>query len=238
MQNNSNFPNNDYNTPIKDFNQQGQNSNKSGKRSTYNKYYKTVSNKNNSNNSDEKTNINNNNDHLQNYRHNNRYPRNNYQDIKYKNKIINSRTSLNYKTSMKKSTFLNYNNNPTFNNINKIVNKLDLVNIPKIEEESQFAKINTVLNPINSLYSQSANNSIYVNNNSNKNSDLKMLSSLTRWINGYNGILKGYNTTNNTANNSIIESMEIINKNDTNNKKRLTKRHLSYSSFQRKRTLD
>ena len=143
----------------------------------------------------------------------------NSQNIKYKNKIINSRTSLNYKTSMKKSTFLNYNNNPTFNNINKIVNKLDLVNIPKIEEESQFAKINTVLNPINSLYSQSANNSIYVNNNSNKNSDLKMLSSLTRWINGYNGILKGYNTTNNTANNSIIESMEIINKNDTNNKK-------------------
>ena len=30
MQNNSNFPNNDYNNSIKDFNQQGQNSNKSG----------------------------------------------------------------------------------------------------------------------------------------------------------------------------------------------------------------
>ena len=50
---------------------------------------------------------------------------------------------------MKKSTFLNYNNNPTFNNINKIVNKLDLLKLQKIEEESQLAKITLLLHFLN-----------------------------------------------------------------------------------------
>ena len=130
------------------------------------------------------------------------------QKIKNKNMIINIKNPINYGGSKGNSNFLNYKKNPSINTINKA----NLINAKKLEDESQNMRINTVMNSINPYFSQSANNSIYNKNNKNLSKNNKLISCLTGWVGGYKGIiLKGYNTTNNTANNSIIESLELNN---------------------------
>ena len=141
------------------------------------------------------------------------------QNLKNKNLIINIKNPINYGVSKGNSNYLNYKKNPSINTINNTI-KTNLINAKKIEDESQHLRINTVINSINPYFSQSANNSIYNKNNKNLTKNNKLISCLTGWIGGYKGIiLKGYNTTNNTANNSIIESMEINNNMFEENKK-------------------
>ena len=148
------------------------------------------------------------------------------QKIKNKNMIINIKNPINYGGTKGNSNYLNYKQNPSINTINKT----NLINAKKQEDESHNMRINTVINSLNPYITQSVNNSIYNKNNKNKTKNNKLISCLTGWIGGYKGIiLKGYkttnNTANNTANNSIIESMEINNviedkkKNFKNNKK-------------------
>ena len=148
------------------------------------------------------------------------------QKIKNKDMIINIKNPINYANSKGNSNFLNYKKNPSINTINKT----NLIKAKKMEDESQNLRINTFINSINPYFSQSANNSIYIKSNKNKKNNNNLISCLTGWIRIKKGIiLKRYNTTNNTANNSINESMEINNivednkKNINNSKKNLGK---------------
>jgi hypothetical protein len=144
------------------------------------------------------------------------------QKIKNKNMIINIKNPTNYGCSKGNSNFLNFQKNPSINTINNVI-KTNLINTKKIDDESQHLRINTVMNSINPYFSQSANNSIYNKNKKNLNKNYKLKSCLTGWIGGYKGIItKGYNTASNTANNSIIESMEI-NKNIIESNKKYIK---------------
>ena len=158
----------------------------------------------------------------------------NSKKIKNKNIITNSKTSLNYNTSLANSNILNY-KEPATNINNNITNKPNMVNTQKEEENTQYYRISTVIQPINSYFSQSANNSIYNNNknkqNSKNNQSFKMISCLNGWIRGTKGILKVYNTANNTANNSICESSEkkIIIESDNKKNKKSNKKNIRKS---------
>ena len=144
------------------------------------------------------------------------------QKIKNKNMIINIKNQTSYGRAKGNSNFLNFKKNPSINTINNVI-KANIINTKKLEDDSQHLRINTVMNSINPYFSQSANNSIYNKNKKNLNKNYKLNSCLTGWIGGYKGIItKGYNTTNNTANNSIIESMEI-NKNIIESNKKYIK---------------
>ena len=124
--------------------------------------------------------------------------------MKNKNIIIDIKNPKNYnnpKRKMNKNS-LNCNNN---NEIKTIT-----INEPKFEEEQKLLGINSITNSINQYFSESANNSIYIHNKKNliKNQNNKLLLGLTGCIEGCKGIMKGYHTSQNTANNSIIQSIE------------------------------
>ena len=130
--------------------------------------------------------------------------------IKYKNMIINIQNPISNNNSKRKSNFIKYKKSPSINSNNNNGINSNVFHEQKIDEESQQYKINSMMNSINPYFSQSANNSIYNKNkkNSINNQNPKLISCLTGWIGGYKGIImNGYNTANNTANNSIIESM-------------------------------
>ena len=133
------------------------------------------------------------------------------QNSKNRKTVINIKNKIgNNNNSKLKSNFIMYNQNPSKNNVNNNeAIKENLYNTQKLEEDPQQIKINNsnnvIMNSINPYFSQSVNNSIYNKNKKNtaKKQNEKLMSCLTGWISGYKGILKGYNTTNNTANNSI-----------------------------------
>ena len=152
------------------------------------------------------------------------------QKIKNKDMIINFKNPINYANSKGNSIFLNYKKNPSINTI-----KANLTKAKKMEVGSQNLRINTLINSINPYFSQSANNSIYNKKNKNIKKNNKPISCLTGWIGKYKGIiLKGYNTANNTANNSIIESMEINNVIEENKKNIKTSKKNSGKSIKLK----
>ena len=139
---------------------------------------------------------------------------------KNKNAIINNKNKIIYNKLQGNSNFLNYKIDSSNNINNNNAINANLFNTQKLEKESDYLRINTVMNELNPYFCQSINNNIYNKNkkNSNKNQNYKLMSCLTGFVKGYKGIFKGYNTTNNTANNSISESIEKIN---NNNKKEM-----------------
>ena len=131
---------------------------------------------------------------------------------KNKNLIINIKNPKNIGRAKGKVNLIKFQKSPSINsnNNNNAINS-NIFNDQKNEGESQTYKFNAIMNSINPYFSQSANNSIYNKNTKNltNNQNRKLISCFTGWIGSYKGIvMKGYNTTNNTANNSIIESME------------------------------
>ena len=144
---------------------------------------------------------------------------NDKQKLKRKNSIINKKNFFNY-NNQNNSNFLNYansNSNSIYKNKSKLHNngkKLNFLHIQKIEEEPQQLRINTV-NNISPTFCITSKNSI----KKQKDSNFKLISSLTGWNSGYKGIIKGYNTANNTANNSLTGSMEKIEKKEFKSRK-------------------
>ena len=142
------------------------------------------------------------------------------QKMKNKNIIINIKNPKNYNNPKGKINFFyNTKNSPNCNNNNEI--KTITINEPKFEEEQKLLGINSITNSINQYFSESANNSIYIHNKKNliKNQNNKLLLGLTNCIEGCKGIMKGYHTSQNTANNSIIQSIEKFTKPNKENKR-------------------
>ena len=144
--------------------------------------------------------------------------------IKNKNLIINIKNPKNFSRAKGKANLIKFQKSPSINSNNNNAINSNVFNDQKIAEESQQYKFNAIMNSINPYFSQSANNSIYYKNTKNLKGEQnrKLISCFTGWIGRYKGIvMKGYNTTNNTANNSIIESMEKMKVIKEDNKKKM-----------------
>ena len=141
------------------------------------------------------------------------------QNSNNKNMIIHIKSNVTNDNSKGNSNILKYQQNPSNNNINDDILKGNIFNLQKAED-SQHLRINTVNNAINPYFCQSTNNNLYNKNKKNlmNKKKNKLMPSLTGWSGGYKSIIKGYNTTNNTANNSISESLEKINTNKAQTK--------------------